>query len=774
MLNRLPLLVAVLVAAAITALAFRIVDVRTDMAAFLPAGRTEASRFMLRELQGGTAASLILAGIEGADAADLARISKSMAGSLDQSGLFTLVSNGQHALDGPDEQFLFDHRYLLSPGTTAQAFTADALHADFTRLLSQLQSAASPLAVQFGLPDPTGALLAMAPAWIASSSIRTVQGVWFAPERDRALLLLQTAGSGLDIGAQDRAEDAIQAAFTAAKPGRARLLASGPAVFARQAAASIRSDIRLCSIASTVLVVGLLLWRFRSLAVLAAIAVPLLLSVAAAALVTNAVFGYVHGVALGFGMTMLGVTVDYPVLFIGHRKLGEPAAGTLARIGRAFALAVICAALGLTGMVFTGFPGIAQLGLFAAAGVVAAALATWLILPRLVVAANLAPVWAGDPGQVLRIEGWRRFRLWGLLPVAVAAGGLLLAGGPRWEGDVANLSPVPRATQALDVELRREIGAPDLGDILVIHAQSAEAVLARQEALMPRIAQLAAGHRITGYEAAAKLLPSAAIQRARQAALPDADVLQSRVTEAAAGLPFRPEAFTVFQQDVAAARNASPVTLADITAPGFEAPAIKARLNPLLFQRDGQWWGPIAFSGAAGPEPVAAMAGPDALFVDMHAETNGLVAGGAARAGWWLAAGAAAALFAMLAGLRQPLMVARIALSIGSAALLTVAILTAGGVRLSMLHLVALQFVAGVGLDYALFYARRQLDEEERARTLCTLVTCNAMTLMTFGLLAFCRTPVLQAIGVTVAIGAVSAMCFSFLFVGLRPQPDAV
>jgi predicted exporter len=132
-----------------------------------------------------------------------------------------------------------------------------------------------------------------------------------------------------------------------------------------------------------------------------------------------------------------------------------------------------------------------------------------------------------------------------------------------------------------------------------------------------------------------------------------------------------------------------------------------------------------------------------------------------------------AALLAMLAGLRQPLMVARIALAIGSAGLVTVAILTASGVRLSLIHLVALQFTAGVGLDYALFYARRQLDEEERARTLRTLTTCNAMTLLTFGLLAACRTPLLQSIGATVAIGAVSAMCFSFLFVGLRPNPNA-
>ena len=74
--------------------------------------------------------------------------------------------------------------------------------------------------------------------------------------------------------------------------------------------------------------------------------------------------------------------------------------------------------------------------------------------------------------------------------------------------------------------------------------------------------------------------------------------------------------------------------------------------------------------------------------------------------------------------------------------------------------------MAGVGLDYALFFARRQLDAEERARTLRTLVTCNGMTLLTFGLLAACQTPLLRDIGLTVAAGALAAMAFSFLFAG--------
>ncbi len=764
--KRLPLFAALLVSAAFAACVFRFVDIRTDMTDFLPVGRTAASRFMLQELQSGSAASLILLGIEGAPPADLARISADLADRLDRSGAFTLVGDGSHALDGADQRVLFEHRYVLSPGTTPQAFTAEALHADFQALLLQLQSSASPLAVQFGLPDPTGAFLAMAPAWIGAANLRTVDGVWFAADRDRALLVVQTRAAGMDIGAQEHADATIRAAFADANPGTARLLESGPAVFAREAAAGIRSDVRLLSIVSGGLVVALLLWRFRSLSVLAAIAVPVVLSTAIAALVTALVFGFVHGIALGFGMTMLGVTVDYPVLLIGHRKLGEPAAGTLHRIGRAFALAVACAALGLTGMVFSGFPGIAQLGLFAATGVLAAAAATRLVLPRLIVAANLAPVWSGDTARLLRVEQLRRYRAWGLLPLGLAAAGLLAVGGPQWEGDVSRLSPVPAGALALDAELRREIGAPDLGDILVVEADSADAVLSRQEALLPRIDRLVAGRSISGYEAAARLLPSAATQRDRQAALPDAATLEADVGAASQGLPFRPAAFGPFEAAVAAARTAPPVTLA-----ALDAPAIAARLGPLLFERDGAWFGPIAFDGAADPAPLAALSGPKTLFVDMHAQTDRLVSGGARRAGWWLAGGAATALAALLAGLRQPLMVGRIALAIGSAALLTVALLTAGGVRLSLIHLVALQFTAGVGLDYALFYARRQLDEEERARTLRTLVTCNAMTLLTFGLLAACRTPLLQSIGVTVAIGAVSAMCFSFLFVGLRPHP---
>ena len=73
---------------------------------------------------------------------------------------------------------------------------------------------------------------------------------------------------------------------------------------------------------------------------------------------------------------------------------------------------MLTAALGLTGMLFSGFPGLSQLGCFSVVGVLVAASVTRWVLPMLIVAADLAPVSAGDPARLLRIERVRTWRGW--------------------------------------------------------------------------------------------------------------------------------------------------------------------------------------------------------------------------------------------------------------------------------------------------------------------------------------------------------------------------
>ncbi len=270
MTRRWPLLAALLAAASLAALVFSLVQVRSDLGELLPQGGGAAARVMTAALQSGPASGLVLIGLEGAPDARLAAISTAMGNTLRRDPSFRLVSNGQQLLDPAAQADLFAHRYLLSPATTAAAFETPALRQDFQALLDGLSSSASPVIQHYGLPDPTGAFRTLAAQWIGGSDVRLQNGVWFARNRGRALMLAQLRTAGLDLGAEDRALAAIGAAFHAAQDSTqggasARLLVSGPAVFAHDAAHAVQADVRLLSVASSLLVAGLLFWRFRSL-----------------------------------------------------------------------------------------------------------------------------------------------------------------------------------------------------------------------------------------------------------------------------------------------------------------------------------------------------------------------------------------------------------------------------------------------------------------------------------------------------------------------------
>jgi predicted exporter len=757
-----PIVLIFAVAVLTTTLVLSCVTVRTDMTDFLPPGHTEATRLMLRELRTGAAASLIILAVEGAPVDELARISRAMTERLAHDDAFSVVNNGDALMASDARDVLFRYRYLLSDPTP---FSVAALHQDLERLLAGLRSSASPLVARFGLADPTGAFLTVARQWSGSADVRSVDGVWFAPDRDRALIVARTRAGTVDLEGQERIDLAIRQAFTAAEPGGARLVASGPAVFARDAAVAMRGDVTLLSILSSVLLAGLLLWRFRSAWIVLVVGIPVMLGIAAAALIVQILFGFVHGVAIGFGVTTLGVTLDYPVLLVGHRKRGEAPPATVRRIGQAFALAVISAALGLTGMLFTGFPGLAQLGCFSAIGILVAAAVTRFALPRVIASAELAPVATVSIDNLERLEQVRHGRVWAAALCVAATVYLLVFGGPRWSRDLTALSPVPARTLALDAELRRELGAPDTGLIGLVRGDSPEAVLRQEESLLPTLDALRVQGAIAGAELAARFLPSTTTQRARQAALPDPATLSAALREAAEGMPYRAGAFQPFVDDVGASR-----TLAPLTPTSIKTGLIAARLAPLLFSWNDQWYGLIAPDDPRQPDRFAdALRGAGAASVNIADELNMIVADHTALAWRWYALGLVAALLLIAAALRAPGRVAAVGVALAAAQLFTVTILTLLGTALSLIHIVSLQFVAGVGLDYALFFARRQLDQEERARTLWTLLTCNAMTVLTFGVLIFCRTPVLRQIGATVVIGAVAALIFAFLFAGPLP-----
>lgn len=766
------LALALLASAVVALVVFSSIPLRLDMAGFLPQGHNAATRFLLREVRGGVAASLITVGIEGESDAELARISRQMQETLSHDARFLLTLNGSFALDDSPamRDILFDHRYLLAPDDSVRDFSSPALAKGFAQVLDGLQSSAEPLVAAFGMRDPTGAFLDVMRHLQPDVHAHLKEGVWFASDHNRALMLLRTRAAGMDLAEQRLAQKDIQAAFAEARPGKARLLLSGPAVFAVQSAHDMRHDIEMMSVISIVLVAGVLYWRFRSLWVLAAIGVPFLLSLSVAMVVVRLCFGYVHGIAFGFGMTMLGVSLDYPVLLIGHRDAGEGPQATLRRIGPSLRLAVTTAVLGLTGMLLCGLPGLVQLGLFSAVGLLTAAFVTLVFMPALIVAADLAPSVSGPSAALARAEGVRRWRWRWLCAVPVIGAAAVVMWQPLVaEKDLAALSPISASARTLDMTLRRELGAPDSSHIISVHADSAQAVLRREEALQSVFAGLVKKGALAGVEDAAHILPSIALQQSYARALPDGAVLTERVRQQA-DLPFKQDAFAPFITDVVKERTMPALTLSDLAGTPLEM-----ALAPLLFQRADGWWGmvlPEAVTDFAAVQ--AALAGqPDVMALDLNHEINALTAHHTALTLKWMAAGVALALLVLVLGLRDVRRLARVLCAVGGAMMVLVAILALRGVPVSLIHLVSIQFVFGIGLDYALFFARPQLDASERARTIRTLLTCNVMTVLAFGLLGFCHTTLLREIGLTVACGAFLFMLFSFMLAGQYPLPAA-
>ena len=63
--------------------------------------------------------------------------------------------------------------------------------------------------------------------------------------------------------------------------------------------------------------------------------------------------------------------------------------------------------------------------------------------------------------------------------LVLAAAVLFQHRGTLWNRDLAALSPVPAAAQSLDAELRAQLGAADVGHLVVVGGPDLETVLRR-------------------------------------------------------------------------------------------------------------------------------------------------------------------------------------------------------------------------------------------------------------------------------------------------------
>jgi predicted exporter len=584
----------------------------------------------------------------------------------------------------------------------------------------------------------------------------------------------------IDSDGQQRALATLDQTFAALNLPDLRLLKIGPAVFAAESRERIITEAAALSTLSTVLVVALLWFAYRSVRTLLLGLVPVACGVLAGFAVVGAGFGYVHGVTLAFGVTMIGEAVDYAVyLFVqaegGHGPVNS--ATWQQRLWPTLRLGMATSIAGFGVLLLSGFPGLAQPGLFAIAGLIAAALATRYGLPLLVPHGfklrDLSAIGARLEAGMQRLARWRR---WIWLP-CLASVVIIGANADRlWQRELTALSPVPLEARQLDARLRADLGAPDVRYIVAVPANDREAALRGAEATAVQLAPLLQQGVLSHFDTPTRWLPSEATQRARQAALPPAAELQSRLQQALQGLPLRPEKLQGFVEDVERARR-GPL----LTADSLAGTSLGLGLQSLLVEREApaagepSWLALLPLHGVAGAAEVTALraalarvdgTGPTPLLLDTKTATDTMYADYLREAAW-LSGGAGLAIVLLLAAsLRSLPRLARVVLPLAAAVLCVIGGLVAAGVPLTLLHLVGLLLVVAVGSNYSLLFDRRgrleaSASRSDTMRLLVSVALAMATTVLTFGVLAFSSVPVLGMIGSTVAPGVALAFVFS-------------
>lgn len=760
--SRLPIVIWLILVAGCVFVASRTV-LRTDMGAFLPSSASLTQQALTGQASHGVAAHLILLAIEGAAPPVRAALSEDLASRLRASPAFIDVANGDDDSFAAVQRFVWANRYLLSADVAPDHFTTAGLHAALENDLALLGSDVGGV-LQGSLPaDPTGEALALASQFDASQGPTSLDGVWqSAGDNGRALLLVHSAAPGFDIDGQQRALAQIQAAFDrgrAAVPGAgaARLLASGPGVFAVHIQALTKADVSRLSILATAGAIGLLLFAYRSPRVLLLGLLPAATGALAATAAVSLAFGYVHGVTLGFGITLIGESLDYAIYLFTQITPGEPASATISRIWPTLRLGAATSVGGFCAMLFSNFAGFAQLGLFSITGLITAACVTRFVLPQLTPAGFSAPG-SGPLARPLLSIVAKRGKL--RVPVAAAA---LLAGlallthrGGLWDNNLANLSPIPAFDQALDLSLRHAMGVPDLRYLVVFEVANVQAALQASETLTPMLTALIAQHRLGGFQLPSLTLPSELTQWRRQSGLPPDAILRARFAKASAGLPFRPHIFDPFFTAVAAARKASPLTEADLPPP------LALQVQSMLLQNGRDWTVLAPLTAVNSPPAVAAAltAVPGARLVDLDHESAALLRLFQTDACKLAGIGSLAILLLLAAGLRAPARVAAIMAPLAAAVIVTAALLTLHGGKLSIFMVVGFLLIVAVGSNYCLFFARPHAAADMRARAVGSIVLANLCTVSAYGLMSFSRIPVLHDIGMTVAIGTFLSLFF--------------
>jgi len=592
--------------------------------------------------------------------------------------------------------------------------------------------------------------LSLWPAWWREraqlSQAQPREGVLTVASTDQhwIVLRLDAVRGAFSVSGATPVSATIDAARTAvlAVDAKAELVAAGVPLHAEAAAARASFEVNTIGWGSLLAVLVLVWLTFRSLQPIALVALSLLIGCACALSVTALLFGQVHLLTLVFGASLVGVAEDYGFHYFAARQ-GEPGVGghdIVRSLLPGLLLALATSVVAYLALGLAPFPGLRQMAVFSAVGLVAACLTVVCLFPYLDRRTPLQTRFATRvAASLVRWPQWR-FNRFGML-----VGGALLAFTVigilklQTQDDLRQLHAAPANLVAMQQRIDALLGLPSPAQFFLVEGDSEEQVLQREEALLAKLQALVNQGVLGGFQAISSWLPSAARQSENVALSREVELAVITRVNATTG-----DAVTraIFSE--------SPLTLDALLTHKAFAPLTRTWLGAM----DGRQASVVFLSGVRGDAmPVlgaSAVGVAGVRFINRTADISNLLARYRVDMGYWLVAGYFGVLLLLMPRYGRSAWRALLPTLIGSA--VTLAIFGFMGWPLQLFGVLALLLLLGMGVDYGIFL----LEHPGDGAAWLAVALAGISTLLAFGLLALSATPALRTFGLTMLFGELS------------------
>lgn len=647
----------------------------------------------------------------------------------------------------------------------------EGLRAAARELKRQLSLPTAPLVKRLAPEDPLLAFKAHLERLEAGNQggLRLHGGRFLTPDGRAAVLFVGTRGAPFDTarsGPLLARLDAHVARLAAEQGATLRLERSGVHPFAVATERSIKADVQRISTLSTVAVVLLFLFLFRSVRAVLVSGLPVVAGLVGAAAVGLTLFGRLHGLTVAFGATLIGVCIDYPIHVMTYHALAPASVGASAALRHAWPglrLAAATTVVGLSGLAYTSFPGLREVAVFTTVGVITALAATrWLVPPLLPPDSDPSPLQRALARACGRAYGWLRAHPRAAVAPAALAAALCAVGLPRvrWTDDVAALQRLDPVLLAQEERVRERVSRVDGGRLVVARGADLETALRRGEAAAARLDLLVASGALKGFRAVRALVPSRDVQARALAHLAD-PTLPGRLLAAFEAEGFKPERL----QPAIEALRAPP---APVTFDEVARSPLADLVRPFRATLDGEEATLLYLVGSDLPKVEAALA--DLEGVDVFDQRGWMAqAYGEYRTRTVRLVGVGVLAIFALVGLRhrRPARTAAAVLPALLATATTISLFGLAGAEVHLMHLVSLLLVLCMGVDYGVFLAEQGDADDVDATLLAIALSCST-TVLAFGLLAWSSAPALRAIGLTVGTGVLLSLVLAPVAQALR------